>query len=184
MFSALSNPSISTPRTALWSAGLVTLVLGGCLVAGCLEPLVAVAVIAAGALPLGRAVLLTLAVWLAGQAVGFGLHDYPRDLRTIAWGVGLGASAMSALAGAAGVLAITADKPVWLRAGLAFVGAFVVNQLTILGVEQVLTGACAVRPGVISLVGGVNAAWLAGLLALDALLRRTAVAMPAFGRAA
>ncbi|MBU2362315.1 MAG: hypothetical protein KKB47_05615, partial [Alphaproteobacteria bacterium] len=83
----------SAPRTALWSAGLVALVMGGCLLVGCLEPLVAVAVVAAGALPMGRAILLTLAVWVAGQAIGFGLHDYPRDPRTIAWGVGLGVAA-------------------------------------------------------------------------------------------
>jgi hypothetical protein len=175
---------LSQPRTALWSAGVVVLVLGGCLIAGCLEPLVAVAVIAAGALPIRRAVVLTLAVWLAGQATGFGLHDYPRDPRTIAWGFGLGVAALAALAGAAPVLAATVGKPVWLRAGLAFVTAFVANQLVILGVEQVITGACEVRPGVISLVGAVNAAWLAGLLAVDAVVRRTPLAVPAFGRPA
>ncbi|MBU1374513.1 MAG: hypothetical protein KJ775_01955 [Alphaproteobacteria bacterium] len=174
----------SAPRTALWSAGLVALVMGGCLLVGCLEPLVAVAVVAAGALPMGRAILLTLAVWVAGQAIGFGLHDYPRDPRTIAWGVGLGVAALAALAGAAPVLAATAGKPTWLRAGLAFVAAFVANQLVILGVEQAITGACEIRPGVISLVGGVNAAWLAGLLALDAGLRRLPLALPGFGRPA
>jgi len=180
----MSSVSAQHPLHAgLWSAGLVVIVMAGCLAAGCLEPLVAVAVVAAGSLPLGRAVLLTLAAWLAGQAIGFGLHDYPRDPRTIAWGFGLGAAALAALAGAVPVLAATAGKPAWLRAGLAFVAAFVANQLVILGVEQLITGACEVRPGVISLVGGVNAAWLAGLLALDAMLRRTALPMPGFGRA-
>ena len=175
---------LSAPRTALWSAGVVVLVMGGCLVAGCLEPLVAVAVIAAGALPLGRAVMLTLAVWLAGQAIGFGLHDYPRDPHTVAWGLGLGAAALAALAGAAAALAATADKPTWLRAGIAFIAGFVANQLVILEVEQAITGACEVRPGVVSLVGTINATWLAGLLALDAVVRRTPLALPAFGGAA
>ncbi|MBU2152549.1 MAG: hypothetical protein KKE02_16125, partial [Alphaproteobacteria bacterium] len=91
---------------------------------------------------------------------------------------------LAALAGAAPVLAATAGKPTWLRAGLAFVAAFVANQLVILGVEQAITGACEIRPGVISLVGGVNAAWLAGLLALDAGLRRLPLALPGFGRPA
>ncbi|WP_296597483.1 hypothetical protein [Phenylobacterium sp.] len=175
---------LSAPRAALWSAGLVTLVMGGCLLAGCLEPLVAVAVIAAGALPLGRAALLVTAVWLAGQAIGFGLHDYPRDPRTIAWGFGLGLAALAALAGAVPILKATAGKPVWLRAGLAFVAAFVANQLVILGVEQAVTGACEVRPGVVSLVGALNAAWLAGLLAIDAVVRRTSLPLPSFGRTA
>jgi len=179
----MSNVS-STQGAGLWSAGLVALVLGGCLLIGCLEPLVAVAVIAAGAVPLGRALLLTAVVWLAGQAIGFGLHDYPRDAQTISWGVGLGVAALVAVIAAATTLRVFKGGPTWLRAGAAFVAAFVVNQLVILGVEQVITGACTVRPGVISLVGGVNAAWLAGLLALDAALRRTSLSLPAFGRPA
>ncbi len=174
----------SPPGTALWSAGLVALVLGGCLLIGCLEPLVAVALIAAGALPLGRALLLTAAVWLAGQAIGFGLHDYPRDAQTISWGVGLGVAALVSAVAAAAALRAFAGKPVWLRAGAAFIAAFVADQLVILGVEQVITGACAVRPGVITTVGLINAGWLAGLLALDAVLRRAAWATPAFGRRA
>jgi len=175
---------LSTQRTGLWSAGLVALVLGGCLLIGCLEPLVAVAVIAAGALPLGRALLLTVAVWLAGQAIGFGLHDYPRDVQTFSWGVGLGVAALVSVAAAAGALAALTSKPVWFRAGAAFVAGFVANQLVILGVEQVITGACTVRPGVISLVGAVNAGWLVALLTLDAALRRTSLSIPAFGRPA
>lgn len=172
------------PHASLWSGGLVTLVLGGCLLIGCLEPLVAVAVIAAGALPLGRALLLPGAVWLAGQAIGFGLHDYPRDAQTISWGVGLGVAALVSVLAAAATLKAFAGKPAWLRAGAAFVAAFLADQVAILGVEQVVTGACEIRPGVISLVGAVNAAWLAGLLALDIALRRTALPLPTFGRAA
>ncbi|OHB31553.1 MAG: hypothetical protein A2790_01150 [Phenylobacterium sp. RIFCSPHIGHO2_01_FULL_69_31] len=158
--------------------------MGGSFLAGCLEPLVAVAVIAAGALPLGRALLLTAAVWLAGQAVGFGLHDYPRDAQTVSWGVGLGVAALAATLAAAPASRAFAGQPVWLRAGAAFVAAFVANQVVILGVEQVVTGACEVRPGVISLVGLVNAVWLAILLAIDAALRRAGLTLPAFGRAA
>ena len=180
MSSIVSPPS----RSGLWSAGLVALVVGGSFLAGCLEPLVAVAVIAAGALPLSRALLLTAAVWLAGQAVGFGLHDYPRDAQTLSWGVGLGVAAVAATLAAAPLLHASAAPPTWLRAGAAFIAAFVANQVVILGVEQVVTGACEVRPGVVSLVGLVNAAWLAILLAIDAALRRAGLTLPAFGRAA
>ncbi len=171
-------------RTGLWSAGLVALVVGGSFLAGCLEPLVAVAVIAAGALPLRRALLLTAAVWLAGQAVGFGLHDYPRDAQTIFWGVGLGIAALAATLAAASALRAFTGKPVWLGAGAAFIAAFMANQIAILGVEQLVTGACEVRPGVISLVGFVNAVWLAVLLLIDAAVRRTGPGLPVFGRAA
>ena len=179
--SSVVSPS---SRAGLWSAGLVALVVGGSFLAGCLEPLVAVAVIAAGALPLGRALLLTAAVWLAGQAVGFGLHDYPRDAQTVSWGVGLGVAALAATLAAAPASRAFAGQPVWLRAGAAFVAAFVANQVVILGVEQVVTGACEVRPGVISLVGLVNAVWLAVLLLIDAAVRRAGPRLPTFGRAA
>jgi hypothetical protein len=159
-------------------------VLAGCLVTGCLEPLVAVAVLAAGALTPGRAVLLTLGVWLAGQAVGFGLHDYPRDLQTLGWGLGLAVGALLALAVAWAVLWLTPQRPVWLRAAAAFAAAFLAQQAAMLGVEQVLAGACEVRPAVIAQVGLINAAWFAALLAADGLLARTGLGLPAFGRAA
>ena len=181
MPNTVPNPR-TAPWSAPWSASLVALVLGGCLLVGCLEPLVAVAVIAAGALSLGRALLLTGAVWLAGQAVGFGLHDYPRDAQTLAWGFGLGAAAVASVLAAAATLAVFAGTPVWLRAVAAFVAAFLVDQIGLLGVEQLVTGACEVRPGVIGLVAGVNAAWLAALLALAAALSRAALPVPAFGR--
>jgi len=173
-----------SPKAALWSAGLVGLVLGGCLLIGCLEPLVAVAVIAAGALPLSRALMLTAAVWLAGQAIGFGVHHYPHDAQTLAWGAGLGVAALIATAAAAAALPALAGRPVWLRAGAAFIAAFVADQAVILGVEQLVTGACTIRPGVISFVGLVNAGWLAALLLVDAGLVRAAWPVPAFGRRA
>jgi hypothetical protein len=178
--------SVSTPtsRSGLWSAGLVAAVLGGCLAIGCLEPLVAVAVIAAGALPPGRAVLLTLAVWLAGQAVGFGLHDYPWDFQTISWGLGLGAGAVVALAVAMAALWVMKGRPSWLRAATAFGAAFFAQQAAMLGVEQIVAGTCEIRPGIIAQVGLINAGWFAGLMALDAVLARLAASLPAFGRPA
>lgn len=175
--------SNSNFRTGVWSAGLVVAVAGGCLAIGCVDPLVAVAVIAAGALSPGRAVLLVLATWATGQAVGFGLHDYPRDRQTIAWGFGLGAGALVALATAVAVLWLLPRRPAWLRAVAAFAAAFCAQQAAMLGVEQIVVGWCEVRPVTIAQVGLINAVWFAGLLAVDALIVRTAPSLPAFGRA-
>lgn len=159
-------------RETAWSAGLLGAVVLGCLALSCLEPLVAVAVLAAGALPPARAVGLTLAVWLVGQAVGFGLHDFPVDRTTIGWGIGLGLAAAASTLAAAATLVRLPGRPSWFRAGLAFIAAFVANQLVALGVQQVVEGACEIVPGVISRIGLLNAAWLAVLLAADALARR------------
>jgi hypothetical protein len=163
---------ISARGPAIWSIGLLVVVVGGCLALACLDPLVAVAVLAAGALPLGRALAVTALVWLAGQAVGFGLHDYPVDRMTVGWGAGLGVAALLSTLAAAAVLARLADRPAWFRAGIAFVAAFVANQLALLGVQQVVEGSCEIVPGVISQVGLINAGWLAALLGLDAAVRR------------
>ena len=73
---------------------------------------------------------------------------------------------------AAATLVRLPGRPSWFRAGLAFVAAFVANQLVVLGVQQVVEGACEIVPGVISRIGLLNAAWLAVLLAADALARR------------
>ncbi|WP_374471441.1 hypothetical protein [Phenylobacterium sp.] len=167
---------------ALWSAGLLVTVVGGCLALACLEPLVAVAVLAAGALPIGRALLVTAAVWLAGQAVGFGLHDYPVDRMTIGWGIGLGVAAMVSTVAAAAALAHLRGRPAWFRAGIAFVAAFVVDQLALLGVQQVVQGSCEIVPGVITQVGLINAAWLAALLALDQAAVHASGGRAGFGR--
>lgn len=180
----MDSVSSSPVGPGLWSAGLVAAVVGGCLVIGCLDPLVAVAVIAAGALTPLRAVGLTLAAWAAGQAVGFGLHDYPRDFQTIFWGLGIGAGALVALAAAVATLWLLQDRATWLRAGAAFAAAFCAQQAAMLGVEQIVAGSCEIRPAIIAQVFAINAAWFAALMALDTVIARRAPSLPAFGRAA
>ena len=53
-----------------------------------------------------------------------------------------------------------------------------------LGVEQIVVGACEVRPAIIAQVGLINVVWFAGLFAVDALIARKVPSLPAFGRAA
>lgn len=170
-------------REFRWSAGLLLAVVAGCWVLACLEPLTAVAVMAAGVLPLRRALALTGAVWLAGQAIGFGLRDFPVDRMTVGWGIGLGVAALLSCVAAALVLGRLAGRPAWLRAGAAFVAAFVVDQAVRLGVEQVVEGSCEIVPGVIAIVGLSNAAWLAFLMAFDRLAAGRLAGVGFHGRA-
>ena len=156
-----------------WSLGLYALVVAGCLALACLEPLVAVAVLAASRLGFARALLMTAAVWLTGQAIGFGLRDYPVDAQTVGWGLGLGVVALASLVAAALVLPrLPQGWPEAFRVAVAFVPAFVANQLAALAVELAIKGSCDIVPGVITAIGLINAGWLAALLALDALARR------------
>ncbi|WP_309090094.1 hypothetical protein [Phenylobacterium sp.] len=156
-----------------WSLGVYGLVVAGCLALACLEPLVAVAVLAAARLKLPAAAALTAAVWLTGQAIGFGLRGFPVDTQTVGWGVGLGVMALASLLAAAAVLPRLPQRlPEWFRIAAAFVPAFVANQLAALGVEFAVKGSCEIVPGVVTAIGLINAGWLAALLALDALARR------------
>lgn len=162
-----------TDNRTLWSAAVLLAVMAGCLALACLEPLVAVAVLAASRLGLARALVLTALVWLCGQAIGFGLRDYPVDAQTVGWGIGLGVMALAALAAAALVLPrLPQGWPEWFRVAVAFVPAFVANQLAALAVELAIKGSCEIVPGVVTAVGLINLGWLAALLALDALARR------------
>jgi len=57
----------------------------------CAVPLAAFAAISAMSFDRRTALLATGAVWLANQAIGFGLLHYPTDGETLAWGGALGA---------------------------------------------------------------------------------------------
>ncbi|MCR5875020.1 hypothetical protein LRS10_13025 [Phenylobacterium sp. J426] len=163
-----------------WSAGVYGAVVLGCLGLACLEPLVAIAVLAAARLRLPQALALTAAVWLTGQAIGFGLRDYPVDVQTVGWGAGLGVMALASLVTAAVVLPrLPQHWPTAFRVATAFVPAFVANQLTALAVEFAVEGSCEIVPGVITAIGLINAGWLAALLALDALAQRRPAARAA-----
>jgi hypothetical protein len=156
-----------------WSFALIGLVVAGCLALACLEPLAAVAVLAASRLGFARALLVTAVVWLSGQAIGFGLRDYPVDVQTVGWGIGLGVMALASLVAAALVLPRLPQRwPEPFRVAVAFVPAFVANQLAALAVELAIKGSCDIVPGVITAIGLINVGWLAALLALDALARR------------
>ena len=155
----------------VWSGGLAVGVLGGSLALSCIMPFAAIAALAAGALPLRRALALVALVWALNQAIGFGWLGFPRDASTMLWGVGIGVSALLVTTAISLLLAQLAARAFWQRAGAAFVAAFVLDQLALLAVAGLVDGRCVVDPQVIATVGLNNAAWFVGLLALEALAR-------------
>src|SRR6185312_7148286 len=60
----------------------------------CATPFAAFAAIAAATLPWRPACLVVVGAWLINQAIGFGVHHYPVDASTIAWGFVIGAAAL------------------------------------------------------------------------------------------
>jgi len=66
----------------------------------CGMPFAALGALAALTLPARDALVLAVLGWLANQAIGFGFLGYPLDAMTLAWGVALGFSALTAVVGA------------------------------------------------------------------------------------
>lgn len=154
----------------------------------CITAFAAFAVIAVGSLSCARAVLLTLAVWLANQAVGYGVLNYPWNIKSVAWGVAIGLAAvvgtLAAHRAMTGLRAFT--SPVRILA--AFVAAFALYQLVLYAAAvSVLGGTGTFTPRIVGQVLLVNAATLVGLYGLQHLIttiagmavRRRAAAVPA-----
>jgi hypothetical protein len=140
----------------------------------CITPFAAFAVVAATSLSRWSAVWLSVVVWLANQAVGYGVLHYPWTGRSAAWGVAIGGAAVVAtLAAHWTVGRLGAFRPS-LRALGAFVSAFVLYQLTLYAVAvSSLGGTTAFVPAIVGQVLLVNAVTLVGLHGLGGLLAFT-----------
>ena len=136
-------------RRHSWLGLLIAASAALSLVFTCITPFAAFAVIGATSLSRWNAVRLTVVLWLANQAVGFGVLHYPWTARTVAWGVAIGGSAVvGTLAAQWAVARLGAFRP-WVQALGAFVPeivgrVFVVNALTLAclhGLNQLVAAA-------------------------------------------
>jgi hypothetical protein len=161
-------PSIavqSPVRTSIW----VTLVTGSSilfsLALACATPFVALAVISGTKMPWRGALALIGSAWLANQAVGYLMLDYPRSLETFAWGVAIGVAAGLALA-------VTGAIRPWARSDLAviassFIAAFCIYEGALFAATAFLPSSDeAFSPAVVAKILWTNALALAGLLVL------------------
>jgi len=158
-------------RRHSWLGLLIAASAALSLVFTCITPFAAFAVIGATSLSRWNAVRLTVVLWLANQAVGFGVLDYPWTARTFAWGVAIGGSAVvGTLAAQWAVVRLGAFRP-WVQALGAFVPAFALYQLTLYAVAvSILGGAGAFVPEIVGRVFVVNALTLACLHGLNQLV--------------
>jgi hypothetical protein len=128
-----------TAARALWLCFLVVVGVGSGIMFACVTPFAAIATLAA--LKMGRleGLAVVIVVWLANQAIGFGLLGYPWTLNCLAWGLAIGVSSLLGF-GAAG--ALSSPRPVRLAVSLPFIAAFAVYELGLyvaglsLGAEQ------------------------------------------------
>ena len=138
----------------------------------CITPFAAFAVIAATTLSRGQALALTVAVWLANQAVGFGVLHYPWTVRTLAWGLAIGAAAILGTLAAQWTVARLGSVRTPIPALAGFVSAFVLYQLALYAVAvSILGGTSAFAPPIIGQVLLVNAVTFVGLFGLGQLVQ-------------
>ena len=81
-------------RFALWAATLVSATVVSSFTFACAVPLAGFAAVAALTASRREALLLTGAIWLTNQAMGFLFLHYPTDSMTLFWGGALGVIAL------------------------------------------------------------------------------------------
>ncbi|MBS0643078.1 MAG: hypothetical protein U1E70_14670 [Acetobacteraceae bacterium] len=158
---------------ASWLSVVVFAGVGGSFLLACSMPFVAVASIAALTMHWIDGIAAVLLVWLANQAIGFGLSYYPWTLDGLVWGTVTGLAALAALGAAA---AFASPRPVRLGFSLPFVAAFAGYQLVLYEAGTWLNA----DPAAFSLAA-LRQAFVVNLIAFAALLILHAIAR-ALGR--
>jgi hypothetical protein len=166
-------PHLSGWRRTLWLALLVVVSVAFTLGFACAMPFAALAALAALTLDRRDGLLLTGGAWLANQAIGFALLDYPWTGETAAWGLILGAVAILAAVSAQAVSYRLEGYSIPAIALASFLGAFAVYEGGLFMVSATLLGGTEdFVPAIVGRIFGINAAAFLGLL----LLNRLAVA--------
>jgi hypothetical protein len=115
----------------LWIGLLGGSSIGFSLVFACATPFVALVALATTVMARRDAVIVAGFVWLANQAIGYGILGYPHTLDSYAWGLAIGAAVGVALLAAQSLNRQLASWPVVARTVAAFAIAFAVHELTL-----------------------------------------------------
>lgn len=110
---------------ALWILLLTAACTATTLVLACSTPFAALAALAAAHMRRQDGVMLVVVAWLASQVIGFGVHHYAQDSKTLAWAFGIGMAAIASVLGAQAVLDRLGDRSTGFRLAGALVAAFV-----------------------------------------------------------
>jgi hypothetical protein len=132
--------SLAAWRHWLWLTVLVGASVAFTLGLACAVPLAAFAAAAALTLSPRDGLVLTFAVWLANQVVGFVVLEYPWTVGTIAWGVALGAVAILATLGGQWAVRHSTSSSRALSYTATFLVAFAVYEAALFAISAMLLG--------------------------------------------
>lgn len=163
-----SSAMVST----LWIALIAGLSVGGSYAYACAAPLAAVAALAATKMDRGTGLALVIVAWLANQAVGYGLLNYPQTANSFAWG---GAIGLAAVAGFLAARTLTgARAPGLFVLGAALLVAFVFYETALYAAGFALgSSEAAFSLEIVGRILAINAVSFIGLL----VLHRAAIAV-------
>lgn len=135
-------------------AVLAATTLSGTVVLACMMPFVAIATLAALAMPARRGVMTVAACWLGNQVLGFGLLGFPWDGATFAAGLSLLAASLIAFAAARFAAGNTL---------IAFLVAFANFELSLFAYALAFGDVSMFRLEIVALIALNDALWFAGL---------------------
>jgi hypothetical protein len=158
-------------RHHLWLALLIAASLLFTLGIACAVPFAAFGAIVAITLPQRDALLVTLALWLINQIVGFAVLHYPWDAMTLTWGAILAAIAVLSTVAAQATIGryslVTTAIASFAAAFAVYEGGLYLISASIMGGSEDFAAAIVVQ------ILAINAAAFAGLLVAALLMAAT-----------
>jgi hypothetical protein len=181
--SAATTPDL--PRHVLWLTVLVAASVAFTFGFACAVPFAAFAAATALTLDTRDALLLTVALWLANQIVGFGLLGYPWDGATLLWGGVLGVVALLSTAAARITSIRLASAAYSVVLAPSFAAAFIVYEGSLYIVSAAwLGGTEGFAAPIVAYIAGLNILAFVGLLVLERVGRMLGLAAaPSLGLA-
>lgn len=170
-------------RHVLWMAVLVAASVGFTFGFACAVPFAAFGAATALTLNTRDALLLTIALWLVDQIIGFGFLGYPWDGTTLLWGAVLGVVALLSTGAARIASTRLAASTYGMILIASFAAAFIVYEGSLYIVSAAwLGGTDNYAASTVATIVGLNALAFVGLLILERLGRMLGlVAAPSFG---
>ncbi|HWE72173.1 MAG TPA: hypothetical protein VG328_03370 [Stellaceae bacterium] len=167
------------PRHVLWLAVLVAASVGFSFGFACAVPFAAFGAATALTLNTRDALLLTIALWLVNQIIGFAFLGYPWDGIALLWGIVLGVVALLSTGAARIVTTRLASSPQSVTLIASFVAAFITYEGSLYIVSATwLGGTDYYAVSTVAHIAGLNTLAFVGLLILDRLGRMLRLIAP------
>ncbi len=177
MLQNVNTTSPDLPRHVLWLTVLVAASVGFTFGFACAVPFAAFAAATALTLNTRDALLLTIALWLANQIIGFGFLHYPWDGSTLLWGAVLGVVALLSTAAARIAATRLAAAPYAVILIGSFAAAFIVYEASLYVISAAWLGGTEDFAGsIVAYIAELNALAFVGLLILERLGRMLGLA--------